>query len=545
MDAPRGVGSEKVSVDLKSTRFRGTRSSKPKVLLLPLGFTLGLAFLAGIPSVRHSPKLLISFLGAAAVLCVWNAALLLTTSRAGRALKLEVVMRKQHYVQASAQASVLLYWGWYWPVVYASAPLFLAQLLFAYAFDMLLAWSRREMFTLGFAQIPVVFSINLFLWFRPDWFYLQFVMVGLGLAAKELIRWTKEGRRVHIFNPSSFPLAVFSLVLLATGTSTLTWGQSIGSTQFYPPQMYLMLFLIGLPAQLLFGVTSMVMSAAVTTYVFGLAYHAATGIYFFYDSYIPISVFLGMHLLFNDPSTSPRTELGRLIYGALYGLSTVAVYQMLGAAGMPTFYDKLLPVPFLNLSIKAIDAFARSRWVRLFNPAALGRALAPLRRNLAYVSVWTLVFAGMSYAQGVGDRHPGQWLPFWQQACQEGRAYACPYLADMELGFCNQGSGWACNEAGLMHLQLAQSGEDLRRQDPAGAAVPFRRGCELGFTAACRNLEILSGSTGELASAPPALADYPVILRGSKGEVRSKTASGLYALACREGWPNTCGRSDP
>ena len=157
---------------------------------------------------------------------------------------------------------------------------------------------------------------------------------------------------MHIFNPSSFPLAVFSLVLLATGTSGITWGQEIASTQFYPPHMYLMLFLLGLPGQILFGVTSMTMSAVVATYVFGLLYFAATGIYFFYDSYIPIAVFLGMHLLFNDPSTSPRTELGRIIFGALYGLSTVALYQLLGSAGMPTFYDKLLQVPLLNLSIK-------------------------------------------------------------------------------------------------------------------------------------------------------------------------------------------------
>src|SRR6059036_4001796 len=104
-------------------------------------------------------------------------------------------------------------------------------------------------------------------------------MVALGFAAKELIRWNKEGRRVHIFNPSSFPLAVFSLGLLLTGKSDLTWGQAIASTQFYPPHMYLMLFLIGLPGQYFFGVTSMTMSAVVTTYLFGLAYHAATGIY--------------------------------------------------------------------------------------------------------------------------------------------------------------------------------------------------------------------------------------------------------------------------
>ena len=109
----------------------------------------------------------------------------------------------------------------------------------------------------------------------------------------------------------------------------------------------------------------------VTTYAFGLVYYAATGIYFFYDSYIPIAVFLGMHLLFTDPSTSPRTELGRLIFGALYGLSTIALYQLLGTMGLPTFYDKLLQVPILNLSIKLIDRLARSRPLRALDPAAI------------------------------------------------------------------------------------------------------------------------------------------------------------------------------
>jgi hypothetical protein len=181
----------------------------------------------------------------------------------------------------------------------------------------------------------------------------------------------------------------------------------------------------------------------------------------------------------------------------------------------------------------------------VFDPAAWGRSLAPLRRNLAYISVWGVVFAGMSAAQGVGDSHPGQWLPFWRQACQEGRAYACPYLADLELGFCQQGSGWACNEAGLMHIALARSGEDLRRLDPAGAEGPLGSGCSLGFQAACRNLIMLTRGAGTFASAPPTLADYPIILRGAKGEIRERRPSALYALACREGWAKTCGFTVP
>jgi hypothetical protein len=275
----------------------------------------------------------------------------------------------------------------------------------------------------------------------------------------------------------------------------------------------------------------MTMSAVLTTYAFGLLYYATSGTYFFYDSYIPIAVFLGMHLLFTDPSTSPRTELGRVIFGVLYGLSTVALYQVLGSAGMPTFYDKLLQVPILNLSIKAIDRLgAWSRDSRVLNR----------QRHVAFMSAWAILFAVMSAVQGVGDSHPGQWLPFWRQACGDGRPYACPYLADLQLDYCYDGSGWACNEAGLQHIALVRSGEDTRRTDLAGAAPPFRHGCDLGFPAACRNLTTLTESGYELVGAPPSLKDYAIVLKGSKSEVRDRSPAALYSLACDQGWPDAC-----
>jgi hypothetical protein len=91
-----------------------------------------------------------------------------------------------------------------------------------------------------------------------------------------------------------------------------------------------------------------------------------------------------------------------------------------------------------------------------------------------------------------------------------------------------------------MHIALARSGEDLRRLDPAGAAEPLRRGCELGFETACGNLSTLTTGAGKFASAPPTLADFPIILQGSKGEIREREPSALYALACHEGWKGSC-----
>ncbi len=95
------------------------RPDGKRALLLPLAFTFGLAGLALLPPVRQNPRVLMAFLGAAAALCAWNAILFVWARRSGRTLTLEVVLRKQHYLQACAQGSVLLYWGWYWPPVYA------------------------------------------------------------------------------------------------------------------------------------------------------------------------------------------------------------------------------------------------------------------------------------------------------------------------------------------------------------------------------------------------------------------------------------------
>jgi ankyrin repeat protein len=346
--------------------------------------------------VRQNAHVLWSVLGAAAALLVWDAVLLTAARTRRQTFTLEISLRKQHYIQAFAHTSILVYWGWYWREVYGWAPLIIVQLVFAYACDMLIAWSRRQSYTLGFGPFPIIGSINLFLWFKPDWYYLQLLMVAIGMLAKEFIRWNKEGRPSHIFNPSSFPLAVFSLILILTSSTDITWGQDVATKLLDAPYIYFFIFLIALPGQLFFGVTAMTMSAVGTAYIFSLAHHAVTGAYFFPDEFIPIAVFLGMHLLFTDPSTAPRTELGRIVFGILYALSVIALFALLNGLHIPSFYDKLLGVPILNLMIKMIDRMARSKALRWLDPAAIGRALQPRRRNLAYMAIWSVGFIGLS-----------------------------------------------------------------------------------------------------------------------------------------------------
>ena len=509
--------------------------------LLP---ALVLAAFVLVDRVHDNPTLFRAFGGAALALGAWNLVLLAASQRGGRRLTLEIAPRAQHYLQACAQASVLLYWGWHWAPVYDAVPLIAGQLVFAYGFDLLLGWSRRDNHRLGFGPVPVIFSINLFLWFTDDWFHFQFLLVAIGFAAKELIRWERDGRLVHIFNPASFPLAVFALALIATGMSDVTRGQDIAISQFYPPQMYLWIFLIALPGQYLFGVTTMTMAAVVTTYLFGLAYFAVTGVYFFYDSYIPIAVFLGMHLLFTDPSTSPRTELGRdrvrgavwvehgrAVRGAGPGRGADLLRQAVAGAVVESVGDSDRPGGAVGGSpaVRSGDARALAGAAsealgvhRGVGGRVRGDQRGGRRRGPASRAVGAVLAAGLRGRSAA--RVPDSW-PRSSRGC----ATWVPVGRATRPGCC-----WRESPG------VGAIGVDQYSVDPAEAMFAFQRGCELGFEAACGNYRAILGGGRALERSTPTVDDYPIVLRGSKGAITDRDPAALYARACRQGWLGAC-----
>jgi hypothetical protein len=218
---------------------------------------------------------------------------------------------------------------------------------------------------------------------------------------------------------------------------------------------------------------------------------------------------------------------------------------------MPGFYDKLLQVPLLNLSVKLLDTLApalqvRSPLLQRIDPATwrLPRRSREAAKagHLAYIGVWAVAFVAMSASGYLGDRHPGQWLPFWQQACAANAPSACEDLYFLEDGYCEDGSGWACNELGILLTE---------RYDNRGrAAMVFERACRLGFSAGCGNQSVITQGEASAGTAQrrsgifrrdaPTLADYRFILRGSKGPFRDVEPAQLYARACLQGWPGTC-----
>lgn len=512
------------------------RSSSPPeggsltVFAWPAALTLALLALSFHPRVSANDALRWSFWGAVAVLVGWQALLLHRARRAGAPLLHMTPPRKQHYVQSLCQFGVYAYWGWFWPPVYDFAPLLVSQLLFAYAFDMLLAWSRDQEYQLGFGPFPIVFSTNLFLWFKDDWFAFQFVLIGLGFLGKAFVRWERDGKRVHIFNPSAFTLAVFSLVLLGTGTTNLTWGQEIATTFGLGPRIYTVVFALGLVVMYFFSITTVTMAAAATLFAASAAYLAITGVPYFVDSDIPAAVFLGLHLLVTDPSTSPRTPLGRTIFGVGYGLGVFALFALLGALGLPTFYDKLLIVPLLNLAVPFIDR----QVLALGAPPLLSRLKldGPLGRgNLAHMAVWVAVFGTMTVLGAADGMHRGDALPFWEQACADDRPQSCQRLLRIEGSYCGDNAGWACNELGS-HYAVGR----LVRKDMDRAFAYFSRACETRFQAGCVNL--LDPSPP--ARAQPRALDLRLLVREGGPNLVDLPEPELYARACRHGWTFAC-----
>ena len=409
--------------------------------------------------------------------------------------------------------------------------------MFAYTFDMLLAWSRRDSYVLGFGPFPIIFSTNLFLWFRDDWFYLQFLMIAVGFLGKEFVRWHRDGRRTHIFNPSAFSLGLFSLVLIATSTTDLTWGQEIATTLTLAPRIYLFLFLTGLVVMYFFSITLVAGSAAIALFGLSALYGASTGVPYFVDSEIPAAVFLGLHLLVTDPSTSPRSRFGKAVFGVLYGLGVFGLYALLGAIGAPTFYDKLLCVPLLNLSVQRIDRLARR--IEEMPAAERWGDWAPARPNLAHMAFWIGFFGVMTAIGSTDGTHRGDTLPFWEKACEDGRRNACAWLLQIEASYCGDTSAWACNELGGHYREGT-----IVEPDAELANGFFSRACELRYRPGCFNVLDAAGRDDDrgisFIRTDPRVLDLRLLLREGGQNLRDMSEPNLYARACDHGWTFAC-----
>lgn len=473
-----------------------TASSKRTAAVLTLAMTGAFLALGFCSHARSNPHLGWTFAGVAAFLVCWQWALFQRAGSKVTGLTWEFVPVRSHYVQALVQLSIYVYWGFYWRNVWDEAPLILAQVAFLYVFDGLVCWSRGLPWRIGFGPWPIIFSTNLFLWFRDDWFVFQFLMVALGVLGKHFLRWHRDGKLTHIFNPSAFALTVVSLLLLLTGTTDHTWGVAIATTQDWPPHLYTVIFLSSLVVQYFFSVTLLTLSAVVALVLVNFIFFQATGVYYFFEANISTPVFLALHLLMTDPATTPRSSAGKIVFGGLFGLGVCATYWGLEAFDLSNIYQKLLIVPFLNLLTPLLDRLAGLNLLGKFG--GWETAFGLRKANLGYMGCWGAVFLVMLRTGYIEAPHPGTSLQFWAKAAEENRPTArrrlmtyLNYLDKLDPrgnlippnGRASMGA--LCNTAGKIYFE-----GKVVKPDMAKACHLFAEACDLGNADGCANLAI-------------------------------------------------------
>jgi hypothetical protein len=313
----------------------------------------------------------------------------------------------------------------------------------------------------------------------------------------------------------------------------------VAVSQGRPPHIYLEIFAVGLVVQALFSVTLVTLAAAGALFALNLAYTGTTGLYYFVDSNIPIAVFLGLHLLVTDPATSPRKNFGKVLFGAMYGGLVWALYSVLGWMGAPTFYDKLLCVPPLNLLVQPLDRAGAALEARLRKIS-----WTPRQVNFAHMAVWIALFAVMITTGFVGGRHPGSDPEFWHKACDSGKGDACQtWLRTMTVS-CQHGSGIACLTLGVVWNEGRVAPRDLGE-----SGKNFARACDLKMQYACPSLVALVKENGPQVFRPACdrgdgescfiLASLTYAGQGVPKDHAAAVA--LFRQSCADQWWRGCG----
>jgi len=285
---------------------------------------------------------------------------------------IDLDVRKTHFVQAIAQGSIYFFVGIYYPGVAQWAPFIIYQLIVAFVFDFLVSVFRHNRYKLGFQVFPIVLSINLFMWFKPEYYAGQLAMIVAAILAKNYIVRTVEGRSRHIFNPSALPMAITTvLIVLMLNAEYMLNTNNVVTSYLLAPHFQLFVFVMGMFSHLAGRVSFISLGAVATLFIVDGVFTAIAGLPPMGDILQP-SVFVGITLLVTDPVTSPKTRTGQLIYGSLYGIMIVIGYITLNHFGFPRYYDKILPVPILNFLAPYLDRIKVPLWGPMKSPVWQG-----------------------------------------------------------------------------------------------------------------------------------------------------------------------------
>ena len=250
-------------------------------------------------------------------------------------------------IQLCMHLCIFIFWGTYSSAVANHFPLILHQIAYVYLFYFTSCMIFKKSFVLSLALIPMIFSINLFMWFYNDYFLFQYLLISLAILAKMFLTRNVNGKRSHIFNPSAIVLMVVTIAVLAMPNKDLVYGPQIGSMWLGLPFFDGLIFTLACitlwtPNRYLISI------GAIGIIILG-DWYAETylGMRLFAEL-ARGSVLLGCTLLITDPATSPNNKYGQFLFGISYGLSISVAFTLFGALGWNTYYDKLFFVCLLN-----------------------------------------------------------------------------------------------------------------------------------------------------------------------------------------------------
>jgi hypothetical protein len=220
------------------------------------------------------------------------------------------------------------------------------------------------------------------------------------------------------------------------------------------------------------------------------------------------------------------------------------MYELLTRLGDPTFYDKLLMVPPLNLLVQALDRTGCALSSKL-RAVDWGRSWSPRKLNYAHMACWVALFSVMMSTGFVSGRHPGGDPEFWRRACDQGHPNACATWKRTINLMCQHESAQAC-----FSLGVAASDGRLLARDPYEAGRDFGRACDLGDPYAClRLIQIVETDGQDPLLGPCRRGDgESCFILGSlyrAGQGVQKDDGGAVALfrqACELGWWRGCSR---
>lgn len=272
------------------------------------------------------------------------AGIVLKSGKLARTFQIE--LKKNHLLQSAAQIAFLIVWGLAFHQVFVRVPLVLSQFFVALTTQAVMDVHRGRSLRFSLAYLPMVLSLNFFLWFMPGFYWASLGLVLLGVLGKNLVRRRGESA-THIFNPSGFAMgsAAWTLLFLfVSGVPHFYWDAP--STMYLIPHAAFFIAGFALLPQLFAGTLSITAGALGG---FFLARH------FLGMAFLDPPTFLAMSFFITDPVTSPRRPSAQFFYGLIYFAGVMMAEWLLGLLSAPIFFGKVLGLPFLNLTAGFFD----------------------------------------------------------------------------------------------------------------------------------------------------------------------------------------------